>query len=555
MRAQSNHMIIPWPARLAVAVGCGLLALVMVSTASAQTGVTGNYCVQDYRAGANCEAEDVRIGTITPALSEVCLLPGDTAQVEFTLQLITGATTRYDIGLFIATQGGSALSGDSCYHDYLNPGSTTTFNPNGGPFRNDDGDTCADTRSADGPVYYTTELVTITCVDNNNDGVVDDISTCTSWDNNANSTCNDVSQAFPGTNPKCKCEDRPTNTILYQGLDWGDLPSPYPTLNTNSGPYHAVQRDTNNDGKPDTSPTSPNVTPAVWLGANIDLEGDGIQSSGAVGDDNNNLDDEDGVTPTLNSWTVGNPGNASVTVVVSTSTGPCTGCKLAWWIDWNNDGDFTDTGENYSAAVVAGSNPLNFAVPSSVLNFNFSAYSRWRLYSPEAVTAYPTPASTNLVTNGEVEDYLWDLQPLAVTLASFSAMCTAGQPEISWETVSELNTLGFNVWRNTSNSGPQDKLNASLIPAHPGSPQGYMYTFVDTTAVANTTYYYWLEDISTGNVSSFNGPIEIQCQTPTSVGFDTVDANPAAGAALPAAGLLAVGAAGAAAVWLRRRRA
>ena len=32
-----------------------------------------------------------------------------------------GSPDRYDIGLYLALDGGSALSGDSCFHDFLEP--------------------------------------------------------------------------------------------------------------------------------------------------------------------------------------------------------------------------------------------------------------------------------------------------------------------------------------------------------------------------------------------------------------------------------------------------
>ncbi len=517
----------------------------------------GNFCVDDYKPGSNCTANDVRIASLTPRLSDVCLAVGDTATVRFKAEIVAGSQSRYDIGLFIATDGGSAQTGNSCYHDFLQP--VTTGTPdliNGyGPFREIEGadaDMCGDAVQNESNFYFTQAEVTFPCTDADSDGIVDPISTCLSWDNNVSGVCTTVKDAFPGTVAKCRCEPIGTGTIIYRGLDYGDLPdAPYSTLKANAGPYHAVQ-DANNDGTPDTIG---GVT-AVWLGARIDMETDGQPNAAATGDDiAGGPDDEDGVDPTIGyEWSIANGGSVDVTVSRS-DTNSCTQaspCKLAMYFDWDGDGAF-GAGEETIRDVVGGPQSVTFPI-SGITTLPSSVYSRFRLYR----VAVPSYSSTGLVQNGEVEDYKIELTPLGVVLLDFSVVCTGGRPEISWETASELYTQGFNVWRNTSSGGPQNKLNATMIPGHPGSPNSYTYSYLDTTAAYNTTYYFWLEDIDTSGVSTFNGPISVECQAPTSVGLDTVEANPAAGlpvGALPAASLLALGAAGAAAVWLKRRRA
>jgi hypothetical protein len=308
------------------------------------------------------------------------------------------------------------------------------------------------------------------------------------------------------------------------------------------------------------------------LGHIIDSETNGQCCSICGGDDRSDLnptppapDDEDGVVPTPGFvWTVGTMGQGkggSLDVTVTGSNGYMNG-----WIDWNGNGNFDDPGERIMADQPVVGTPvgymqtLHFDIPDSAAGLgNF--YARFRLCTdPEVIGELDTEQATcgtltGLTMNGEVEDYQFTFSPLGVTLVDFGAMCVAGQPEINWETASELTTLGFNVWRNTSASGPQDKLNDTMIAAHPGSAQGYLYSYLDTTAMENTPYYYWLEDIDTGNVGHFTGPISILCQSPTAVGLGSVEANVAAGlpmAALPAAGLAALALAGTV-VWRKRR--
>ena len=102
---------------------------VFVSTTSAQGYPNpqyqgpGQFCLDDagYPSGPNCTANDTRITAFTPSLTEVCTAVGDTATANFTANLIIGASTRYDLAMYIATNGGSAYIGDSCYKDVLQP--------------------------------------------------------------------------------------------------------------------------------------------------------------------------------------------------------------------------------------------------------------------------------------------------------------------------------------------------------------------------------------------------------------------------------------------------
>ncbi len=120
---------------------------------------------------------------------------------------------------------------------------------------------------------------------------------------------------------------------------------------------------------------------------------------------------------------------------------------------------------------------------------------------------------------------------LAVTLAGFTADATPDGVTLLWETVSETDNAGFNVYRadgarsetgpssgsvgptgvlredrpqqeegarsETGPSGEWTRLNAALIPAAaPGSSEGHAYTWTDATARPNTPYRYRLEAVA-----------------------------------------------------------
>lgn len=74
---------------------------------------------------------------------------------------------------------------------------------------------------------------------------------------------------------------------------------------------------------------------------------------------------------------------------------------------------------------------------------------------------------------------------------------------IEWETASEMNTVGFNLYRSESPIGGQEvKINADFIPPASDPLVGGSYSFSDNGVQQNHKYYYWLEEVdSSGAVS------------------------------------------------------
>lgn len=96
----------------------------------------------------------------------------------------------------------------------------------------------------------------------------------------------------------------------------------------------------------------------------------------------------------------------------------------------------------------------------------------------------------------------------AVDLASFTAEVAGPAIQLDWQTASEVDHLGFNLYRAESAGGPYTRLNAALIPGQlPGSPIGGTYNFLDTTALRGVTYYYWLEDVDLYGNTGLHGPV------------------------------------------------
>jgi hypothetical protein len=95
----------------------------------------------------------------------------------------------------------------------------------------------------------------------------------------------------------------------------------------------------------------------------------------------------------------------------------------------------------------------------------------------------------------------------AVDLLSFTAKAGADSVTLNWETASEIDNVGFNIWRSQKADGPYTQLNATLIPAKGNADTGASYEYTDADVVQGVTYHYKLEDVDIHAGSAFHGPV------------------------------------------------
>ena len=95
----------------------------------------------------------------------------------------------------------------------------------------------------------------------------------------------------------------------------------------------------------------------------------------------------------------------------------------------------------------------------------------------------------------------------AVTLMSFDARPSDGAVDLEWLTGSEVDNLGFHLYRGLSENGPWTRLTASLIPGQGFSATGASYGWRDSGLTNGARYSYRLEDVDTKSVSTFHGPV------------------------------------------------
>jgi hypothetical protein len=83
--------------------------------------------------------------------------------------------------------------------------------------------------------------------------------------------------------------------------------------------------------------------------------------------------------------------------------------------------------------------------------------------------------------------------PLAVVMAYFTAEVRQGGVLLEWETVSEIDHLGFHLERSQAVEGPWTRLNQGLIPSPaPGSAGGQRYQWRDAEPGAGPVVWYRL---------------------------------------------------------------
>jgi len=98
--------------------------------------------------------------------------------------------------------------------------------------------------------------------------------------------------------------------------------------------------------------------------------------------------------------------------------------------------------------------------------------------------------------------------PTLITLVSFTAEPGNKNIWLIWETSSEIDNAGFNLYRSESRYKNYVRINRELIPAKGSSIKGAAYVFTDNNVQNGKPYYYKLEDIDTSGVSTLHGPVK-----------------------------------------------
>jgi len=104
---------------------------------------------------------------------------------------------------------------------------------------------------------------------------------------------------------------------------------------------------------------------------------------------------------------------------------------------------------------------------------------------------------------------------LPVELASFTATSDYGRVTLDWATASELNNLGFNIYRrDLENLDDWEMINEDMIDGQGSTSQETNYVFVDSKVVSGETYVYKLESVSLDGFRVDEKMVEVTVLTP-----------------------------------------
>ena len=96
---------------------------------------------------------------------------------------------------------------------------------------------------------------------------------------------------------------------------------------------------------------------------------------------------------------------------------------------------------------------------------------------------------------------------LPVELSSFTATTSDGQITLRWVTQTEVNNVGFGIYRSEAKDGNYDKISFVSGAGNTAMPRDYQ--FVDKEAEAGKPYFYYLEDIDIAGEKSKSDIIKV----------------------------------------------
>jgi len=99
---------------------------------------------------------------------------------------------------------------------------------------------------------------------------------------------------------------------------------------------------------------------------------------------------------------------------------------------------------------------------------------------------------------------------LPVELSSFTAIDTAAGVELEWTTQTEVNNIGFYIYRSETKDGEYSRITKKMIEGAGSSAMPNTYSYIDYSVDSNVdTYFYYLEDVDIAGIKNKSQIIEM----------------------------------------------
>ncbi|MCA9064077.1 MAG: FG-GAP repeat protein, partial [Planctomycetaceae bacterium] len=248
-------------------------------------------------------------------------------------------------------------------------------------------------------------------------------------------------------------------------VDYGDAPDAtgavsqgdFATTLTSAGPSH-------------------NVVADLYLGNWIDGDDGTLQNSLANADDTGGAlpDDEDGVLSRLDLQnTFGSAPKITLAVVNHTGAD----ATLSGWIDYNRDGNFSNSTERVQATVNSSSSVqyLTLTFPTVTVNSVGATIARFRLSSDSAASN-----ATGHASDGEVEDYPFEMNVPAKPTIEAKGLAKIASGTSGAPTLADGNQFGYSVTSigDFNHDGVPDLAVGAPEDAGGGSARGAIYVLL-----------------------------------------------------------------------------
>ncbi|MGB8647832.1 MAG: hypothetical protein WCF84_21540 [Anaerolineae bacterium] len=230
-------------------------------------------------------------------------------------------------------------------------------------------------------------------------------------------------------------------------------------------------------------------------------------------------DADNRTTVRLTSTGGSNPGSTTVTSTAHAAPGTCGGSSVTTPVlryynitPTNLAGIAATLRLYYFQSGTAGLDEMNGNAVNAISIYHCNG-TTWQILAGPYGTAYDPAVGMYYTEVANVTSFspfaLGPGSPTAVTLGGFSAAWQGTRVQVQWNTLSEINNLGFNLLRSTSATGPFTQINARLIPGCAGCSTGQSYSYADANVTANTTYYYKLAAMDKSGATQLFGPVTV----------------------------------------------